>query len=212
MFGRYRSRSKLSVVLGSKAPVFYIPGPTSAISIVISLRYVYTALKHCHLRFHVNAALSGCSNCNSNTCPVSFSTMFITLVLALSGVSDPSVTGSTCQSRKIPAMAATNSTCENFLPGQFRTPSDQAMKDPFCGTIRVSCVKVVCVSLLFELSDWIQREGRHFRQSGPQYRGCVWTATWLGMSIVFAGIVMSISPMLSVRGNLPVYLAIGTGV
>ena len=86
------------------------------------------------------------------------------------------------------------------------------MKDPFCGTTRVSCVKVVCVSLLMELSDWIQREGRHFRQSEPQYRGCVWTATWLGMSIVFAGIVMSNSPTLDVRGNLPVYLAIGTGV
>ena len=105
-----------------------------------------TAFKCHHLRFHVNAALSGCSNCNSNTCPVSFSTMSMTLVLAISGVSDPSVPGSTCQSRKIPAIAATNSTCENFLPGQFRIPSDQAMKDPLCGTTRVSCLKVVCVS------------------------------------------------------------------
>ena len=91
-------------------------------------------------------------------------------------------------------------------------PSDQAMKDPLRGAIRDSCEKMVSESLATDRRDSIQRDGRHSRQSDPQYRGWVWTATWLGMSIVFAGMMICFSPTLSTRGDIPVYLAIGTGV
>ena len=77
----------------------------------------------------------------------------MTLSLAIFGLSNLSGTGSTRQTRKIPAIAATNSTCENFLPGQFRIPSDQAIKDPLYGAIRVSCVEVVSILLVFGRPD-----------------------------------------------------------
>ena len=98
------------------------------------------------------------------------------------------------------------------------------MKEPLGGGRMVSLSSVGMVAFAGPLAeglldddddggdDWIQREGRHERQSGPQYRGCVWMATWLGITNVFAGMVMLLPPTLSVRGDLPVDLAIGTGV
>lgn len=71
----------------------------------------------------------------------------MTLSLAIFGLNNLSGTGFTRQSRKIPAIAYTNSTCENFSPGHFRIPSDQAIKDPLYGAIRVSCVEVVSILL-----------------------------------------------------------------
>ena len=58
--------------------------------------------------------------------PHSFSTNLATLLLATPSLSPSRLTGSTLQLRNSATITATNSTCENFRPGQLLAPPDQA--------------------------------------------------------------------------------------
>jgi len=121
-----------------------------------------------HLRLQVTATLFGSRICKSSCILVSFTT-FKTRFLAWSIVSPFPGTGYTRWVRNRAAMVATNSTWANFLPGQLRTPSDQAKYAPFSGIRSFSRESRVLISPEADSEECsIHREGRQVRASSPQ--------------------------------------------
>lgn len=143
--------------------------------LVLSNNYAATGLRGKHLSLTLSASLILRRSCISQS-----STTFRTLLCICSSVSPSFFTTlkrCACIRR---ARRATNSTCENFTPGQFCAPSDQGKKVSLGGVINSS----VPSSMVF-----IQREGLHLSGFG-QYLGCVWAAITQGLVLVFAGITI----------------------
>lgn len=116
------------------------------------------------LLIHLTPTRDGSFICNSILTAPS-STVSSTLLCAPSSLSPNIRSGSTLYRRKRVAITATNSTCANFLPGQFLCPSDHGKYVPCAGVKRHSAFTPASAGNEPVL---IQRLGRQDKASAPQ--------------------------------------------